>query len=345
MGGDRPFVSVVIPLYNKARYIERAVRSVLGQSFPDFELLVVDDASRDDGPAIVESIADPRIRLVRRPGNGGQNAARNTGIAAARGEIIAFLDGDDAWDEEHLEALARMAARFPEAGLFATGYRTIFPRGLVQELSIVPDAPGETQTLLHDYFRRGRWAYFVWISALAIRRTVFDRLGVFQEKENIGGDVEMAARVALRYPIAYDSRILATYHADASGRENPRRNRALQAPPFARTLREARAGGVAPVGMLRDAEEFAAQLWLRYAGLAIDHRRRDEVKRVLRDELARSQTYRRRLPVYRLLAACLPMRLLGAMCRLRTSRYWPLRPGRLARHGIACRQCTGAPSR
>ena len=87
-------VSVIIPLYNGAAYIERSIHSVLNQTFQEFEIVVVDDGSTDDGPQRVTAFHLPHIRLIRKA-NGGVSAARNTGIREARYGLIAFLDADD----------------------------------------------------------------------------------------------------------------------------------------------------------------------------------------------------------------------------------------------------------
>ncbi len=98
-----PRVSVVIPTYNHAHFLGRAIVSALCQTFQDFEVIVVDDASDDDTAQVIERLRDPRVRLVRLPKHGGAARARNVGIAQARGEWIAFLDSDDEWLPEKLE--------------------------------------------------------------------------------------------------------------------------------------------------------------------------------------------------------------------------------------------------
>jgi glycosyltransferase involved in cell wall biosynthesis len=114
--------SIVIPLYNKAALVEAAVRSVLAQSLPPLEVIVVDDGSTDDGPDRVLAIADSRVRLVRQR-NAGVSQARNHGIGLARGDWIGFLDADDWQHPDLLRNLALAHERVPQADILATGFR------------------------------------------------------------------------------------------------------------------------------------------------------------------------------------------------------------------------------
>jgi glycosyltransferase involved in cell wall biosynthesis len=118
-----PLVSVIIPAYNRAGSLRPAIESVTSQDFSDWELIVVDDGSVDDTGIVAESLADSRVRVIRHPTNRGASAARNTGIRAARGRYIAFLDSDDEWLPGKLTAQIAALEKGPEApDLLCTGF-------------------------------------------------------------------------------------------------------------------------------------------------------------------------------------------------------------------------------
>ena len=114
-------ISVVIPLFDKAPFVEAAVRSALDNGPGVFEVIVVDDGSRDRGADIVAAIDDPRIKLIRKA-NGGVSSARNAGLDHATGDWIAFLDADDFWLPGFVDAIQHLIARYPQCAMVTTRY-------------------------------------------------------------------------------------------------------------------------------------------------------------------------------------------------------------------------------
>lgn len=149
MSADVPFFSIVVPMYNRARFVGRAIRSCLEQGFTDFEVVVVDDGSSDGSPDVVRSVPDRRVRLVCHDQNQGRCPSRNTGMAAARGEWLVFLDSDD---ELLPGALSRIRERALGVGEDVGGMRFMC-RDARGQLS--PDPPHRDEVL--DYEGYVRW--------------------------------------------------------------------------------------------------------------------------------------------------------------------------------------------
>ena len=127
-----PKISVIIPTYNRAYIIEDAIKSIMSQSCTGLEVIVIDDGSTDDTQAIVESINDPRLHYYYKS-NGGVSSARNFGIAKARGQFVAFLDSDDFWPNNFLEALLLKLEANPEYGLAYCATAELYPDGKKSE--------------------------------------------------------------------------------------------------------------------------------------------------------------------------------------------------------------------
>jgi glycosyltransferase involved in cell wall biosynthesis len=211
--------SVVVPLYNKAAYIELTMRSVLTQSWVDYEVVVVDDGSTDTGSAIVQAIAtqDARIRLIRQA-NAGVAAARNAGIAAATGEWVAFLDADDWWHPDYLAHQALAIATFGAVDMVAT------------QLYTVPDAPGWSPlpwpvlpptpavTLITDLPARWMRGIPFFTSSVAVRRA---RLAAVQPcfavGESHGEDLDLWFRLAEHTDIAHTQAPFVAYRNASAG--------------------------------------------------------------------------------------------------------------------------------
>jgi glycosyltransferase involved in cell wall biosynthesis len=213
-----PAISVVIPLYNKGMHIERAINSVRNQTFQDFEIIVVEGGSTDNGKQIVSSISDDRIRLILQSSR-GVSRARNEGVHASISELIAFLDADDEWMPCHLEELMKLKSNFPSAAIFATEYFIITEKGNKKcpNIKYVPKAPWSG--LLDHYFlvvSSGEAPFL--ISTMAIHKKNFIKMGGFLPEWNWAEDHELWGRIALYYPIAYSRKCGAYWHLDAQNR-------------------------------------------------------------------------------------------------------------------------------
>jgi len=214
-----PAVSAIIPLYNKQASVRRAVESVLNQSVRDLELIVVDDGSRDDGPRIVEAIGDPRIHLVRQA-NAGPGAARNRGLALARGRFVAFLDADDEWLAGFLEQALEALGRHPEAGAFAANHlrgeqalnlRDLWEaRGIGEGLCSMPPDLSVEQLKSHLYYMHS--------SSVVCPIGVVRRYGGYYQRDRCtwGEDGYLWVQVLLNYPVYRTLEPLAWYHMEDS---------------------------------------------------------------------------------------------------------------------------------
>ncbi|MGB9624127.1 MAG: glycosyltransferase [Phycisphaerae bacterium] len=190
-------VSVVIPAYNAAPYIADAIDSVLAQTHPAHEIIVVDDGSTDDTVGVVRRYGD-RVILLQQP-NRGPAAARNAGIRRATGEFIAFLDADDIWTDRNLELQVRILSEHP-GYVLSYGYVRRFVGSVPPELRNATPHDGSrpqgdvSTALVHDTI----WA----TCAALIRRSVLVRTGGFDEELRVGEDYDLWLRIAGQGPVA-----------------------------------------------------------------------------------------------------------------------------------------------
>jgi glycosyltransferase involved in cell wall biosynthesis len=167
-----PAISVIIPAYNQAQYVSEAIRSVLGQTYPDFELIVIDDGSTDETPKILAKFSDPRIRVIWQP-NAGLSAARNTGLRESHAQLVTFLDADDYFLPDKLEVLSRHLERYPEVGMVVGNERLIDPYGKVISAPAKEHSSLSLPGLLIDNP--------ICVSAVLLRRRWLERIGNFDE--------------------------------------------------------------------------------------------------------------------------------------------------------------------
>lgn len=210
------FFSIIIPLYNKAPYVPKAIESVLAQTFNDFELIIVDDGSKDNSAEIAAQVIEghTNCHLIRQ-NNAGVSAARNNGVAASKGDYLCFLDADDWWDPRFLEEMAVLIKEFPDAGIYGTNY------------TIVNETKHKTRVAqigVDTYFEKGYFNYCevyaktlympLWTGAVCIPHCVFERMGGFPKGIKLGEDFMLWIRIALKYKVVFLNKPLAYYNQD-----------------------------------------------------------------------------------------------------------------------------------
>lgn len=180
--------SVIIPLFNKSQYILRAIRSVLNQSFQEFEIIVVNDGSTDGGEKKVANEYDERVKLINQE-NKGVSEARNIGIAIANFEYIAFLDADDYWHLNYLEEIYKGLEKFPDTGIIGSSYSRNH-----EDLGY-EDSKGWFQ--ISDYFKKAIVNTLFFTSATVVKKSFFLQNSGFDNKLARGEDLDVWFRAVL----------------------------------------------------------------------------------------------------------------------------------------------------
>jgi glycosyltransferase involved in cell wall biosynthesis len=204
--------SVIIPLYNKEAYVEKAVESVLRQTFSAFELIIVDDGSTDDGLEKVVTQTDSRLKVFRQA-NAGVSSARNIGTEQARFDYVAFLDADDWWDDHFLEKMHNLINNYPEAGLYGCGYYLVKNGTLRQALVGIPEGFTAGYINYPEVYAGTFWAP-INCSFVVVKKDVFLEVGGFTPSLKFGEDFDLWIRIAQRQKVAYLKKALAYSNQD-----------------------------------------------------------------------------------------------------------------------------------
>lgn len=208
--------SIVIPLYNKEQTIDRAIESILNQSYDKFEIIIVDDGSTDNSLEKAKNYEDSRIKIYKQK-NSGVSSARNKGIEKAKYNYIGFLDADDMWKKNFLKEIVFLINKYPDRGLYATGYEFHLENNsteLAEYSNLSQDFRGE----IRNYFKYTLNNPLISASSVVIPKKTFKEVGFFDNSLAFGEDLDMWFRIALEKSLAFTNKSLAIYYQNASDR-------------------------------------------------------------------------------------------------------------------------------
>ncbi len=208
--------SIIIPLYNKAPYVAKAINSVLAQAFTDYELIVMDDGSKDDSFEIAKRAIENHGNChLYRQKNAGVSVARNNGVALSQGRYLCFLDADDWWEPNFLEEMSKLVKEFPEAGIYGSNYIIVNESKRKTRVSPIGVESGfEKGYINYCQVYAKTLAMPLWTGAVCIPRPVFDEMKGFPKGIKLGEDFLLWIRIALKYKVAFLNKPLAYYNQD-----------------------------------------------------------------------------------------------------------------------------------
>ncbi len=198
----KPLVSVIIPTHNRSFLVKRAIRSVLNQTYSNFECIVIDDSSLDNTNQIIKSFEDERIKYLVHKKNKGASAARNTGISHSNGKFIAFLDDDDEWLETKLEKQMNLIINLPKNVGMVYCWMDYFNENENIIYQHHPTLRGEVLSELLDAQKLGG------CPTLLVRSEVINKIGNFDERLKRGNDGDFIRRVCKEYEVDYFPEVL-----------------------------------------------------------------------------------------------------------------------------------------
>ncbi len=205
-----PFFSVIIPLYNKEKFIENTLKSILCQSFIDFEVIIVNDGSTDGSEKKVFDFKDDRIRYYYKE-NEGVSIARNYGIQKAKSDYITFIDADDYWYPNFLQIMHQTIQRYPLQKVFSAAIEIETFNKIIKATYSIPKT---NDYEIVNFFDASQKEAIIWTSSSVFSATVFLEVGHFDEKLSISEDTDLWIRIGLRYDVVFIWKILARYGYD-----------------------------------------------------------------------------------------------------------------------------------
>ena len=203
-----PKFSVVISVFNKEKYIADTLKSVLAQTFTDFEVVILNDGSTDNSETEILKFKDPRIRYFSME-NSGASAARNFTIQQAESKYIALMDADDYWYPFYLEEQNRLVTEYPNESVFATATEIKRNRKIFKNSYSIQTIGKDS--IIVDYFESSQLDSVLLSISTVLKKDVFENVGWYNQKIKSGEDTDLYVRIGLKYKVVFSPKVCATY--------------------------------------------------------------------------------------------------------------------------------------
>jgi glycosyltransferase involved in cell wall biosynthesis len=204
------FFTIIIPLYNKEKYIEKAIESVLNQTFTDFELLIIDDFSSDKSTEIASKYESEKVQIFHHKKNAGLAAARNTGIKNATTNYITYLDADDLWQPTFLASIYNLVQNFPEARIFGTNYEEVWGTVIKNPHNGSENLPKNFTGYINFFkinVKQGIYNH----GSVCFHKDVFEKIGYYNEDIGFSEDLDFNIRANFNFKLAYLNSVQMSY--------------------------------------------------------------------------------------------------------------------------------------
>lgn len=204
--------SVIIPIFNKAPYVKKALESVFSQTFRDFEIVIVDDGSTDNSLSVAQEVLDgcEVLHHLIHQDNAGVSTARNNAVKASHGDYLCFLDADDWWAPTFLERMDALIRAYPDAGIYGTNY--YYVKNGIERICVKGVETGYINycKVYADGLRMP-----LWTGAVCLSREVFDEMGGFRPHLKLGEDFDLWIKIVLKYKVAFLNEPHSYYYQDS----------------------------------------------------------------------------------------------------------------------------------
>ena len=201
--------SIVIPVFNKEKYIKETILSVHNQTYDNYEIIIINDASTDNSLKIIEEVISDNAVIINNKNNLGLSASRNIGFEASSEKYVAFLDGDDVWDKNFLKEINELIINFPKESVFGTYYKENYNGKILYPKINVKEKLLGTKFVIKNFFEANLRRLIITQSCLVFKKNIFDTVGLYNPEISFAEDIDFYIRCFQNFNLAYSYQI---YH-------------------------------------------------------------------------------------------------------------------------------------